>query len=55
MSAALDLAGRHVVLGLSSGVTGYQAAELASELVRAGATVQAVMAEVAEHFIGAVR
>jgi phosphopantothenoylcysteine decarboxylase/phosphopantothenate--cysteine ligase len=46
-----DLLGRHIVLGLSGGVACYKAAELARELVRAGATVQVVMTEAAGHFI----
>ncbi len=49
-----ELAGRHIVLGLSGGVACYKAAELARELVKAGATVQVVMTEAAEHFITAV-
>jgi phosphopantothenoylcysteine decarboxylase/phosphopantothenate--cysteine ligase len=55
MSEALqDLAGRHIVLGLSGGIACYKAADLTRELVKAGATVQVVMTEAAEHFIGAV-
>lgn len=54
MSAPLDLAGRHIVLGLTGGIACYKAAELARELVKAGATVQVVMTEAAEQFIGAV-
>lgn len=49
-----DLAGRHVVLGLTGGIACYKAAELTRELVRAGATVQVVMTAAAEQFIGAV-
>jgi phosphopantothenoylcysteine decarboxylase/phosphopantothenate--cysteine ligase len=48
-----DLAGRHIVLGLTGGIACYKAAELTRELVKAGATVQVVMTEAAEHFIGA--
>jgi phosphopantothenoylcysteine decarboxylase/phosphopantothenate--cysteine ligase len=51
MTAPLGLAGRHIVLGLSGGVACYKAAELARELVRAGASVQVVMTEAAGHFI----
>ena len=50
----LDLAGRHVVLGLSGGIACYKSAELVRELTKAGATVQVVMTEAAEHFITAV-
>jgi len=48
------LQGKHIVLGLSGGVACYKAAELTRELVQAGATVQVVMTEAAEHFITAV-
>ena len=50
----LDLAGRHMVLGLSGGIACYKSAELVRELTKAGATVQVVMTEAAEHFITAV-
>src|SRR5262245_31759987 len=53
MTERLDLAGKHVVLGLSGGIACYKAADLARELVKAGATVQVVMTEAAEHFITA--
>ncbi len=46
-----DLAGKHIVLGLSGGIACYKAAELARALVKAGATVQVVMTEAAEQFI----
>ena len=49
-----DLAGRHVVLGLTGGIACYKAAELTRELVKAGATVQVAMTAAAERFIGAV-
>lgn len=45
------LSGKHIVLGLSGGVACYKAAELARLLVKAGASVQVVMSEAAEHFI----
>ncbi|MBQ0959639.1 bifunctional phosphopantothenoylcysteine decarboxylase/phosphopantothenate--cysteine ligase CoaBC [Ideonella sp. 4Y11] len=51
MADRLDLSGRHIVLGLSGGIACYKAAELARELVKAGATVQVVMTEAATHFI----
>jgi phosphopantothenoylcysteine decarboxylase/phosphopantothenate--cysteine ligase len=53
MGNRLDLAGKHLVLGLSGGIACYKAAELARELVRAGATVQCVMTQAAEQFITA--
>lgn len=49
-----ELAGKHVVLGLSGGIACYKAAELCRSLVKAGATVQVVMTEAAEQFITAV-
>ncbi|MBE0550272.1 MAG: bifunctional phosphopantothenoylcysteine decarboxylase/phosphopantothenate--cysteine ligase CoaBC [Rubrivivax sp.] len=54
MSPLVELQGKHIVLGLSGGVACYKAAELARELVRAGATVQVVMTEAAAQFITAV-
>jgi len=51
MSDSPQLAQRHVVLGLSGGVACYKAAVLARDLMRQGATVQAVMTEAAEAFI----
>jgi phosphopantothenoylcysteine decarboxylase / phosphopantothenate---cysteine ligase len=47
----LPLQGRHIVLGLTGGVACYKAAELARELQRVGASVQAVMTEAAQQFI----
>ena len=46
-----DLAGRHIVLGLSGGIACYKSAELLRGLIKAGATVQVVMSEAAEQFI----
>jgi phosphopantothenoylcysteine decarboxylase/phosphopantothenate--cysteine ligase len=51
MSELLDLAGKHIVLGLSGGIACYKAADFTRELVKAGATVQVVMTEAAEAFI----
>ncbi len=48
---ALDLAGKHIVLGLSGGIACYKAAELCRALIKAGAAVQVVMTEAAEQFI----
>ncbi|MBI5270278.1 MAG: bifunctional phosphopantothenoylcysteine decarboxylase/phosphopantothenate--cysteine ligase CoaBC [Burkholderiales bacterium] len=47
----MDLAGKHIVLGLSGGIACYKSAELARQLIQAGATVQVVMTEAAERFI----
>jgi phosphopantothenoylcysteine decarboxylase/phosphopantothenate--cysteine ligase len=49
-----DLAGKHILLGLTGGIACYKAAELCRHLVKAGATVQVVMTEAAEQFITAV-
>jgi phosphopantothenoylcysteine decarboxylase/phosphopantothenate--cysteine ligase len=46
-----DLAGKHIVLGLSGGIACYKAAELCRALVKEGATVQVVMTEAAAQFI----
>jgi phosphopantothenoylcysteine decarboxylase/phosphopantothenate--cysteine ligase len=51
MSKAPGLPGRHIVLGLSGGVACYKAAELARELIKAGASVQVVMSDAATQFI----
>jgi phosphopantothenoylcysteine decarboxylase/phosphopantothenate--cysteine ligase len=46
-----DLAGKHIVLGLSGGIACYKAAELCRHLVKAGASVQVVMTDAAMQFI----
>lgn len=46
-----DLAGKHIVLGLSGGIACYKAAELCRAMIREGATVQVVMTAAAEQFI----
>jgi phosphopantothenoylcysteine decarboxylase / phosphopantothenate---cysteine ligase len=46
-----DLAGKHIVLGLTGGIACYKAAELCRALVKEGATVQVVMTDAAEQFI----
>lgn len=46
-----DLAGKHIVLGLTGGIACYKAAELCRALVKEGATVQVVMTESATQFI----
>jgi phosphopantothenoylcysteine decarboxylase/phosphopantothenate--cysteine ligase len=50
-AAVGDLAGRHIVLGLTGGIACYKSAELCRLLVKQGATVQVVMTEAAERFI----
>jgi phosphopantothenoylcysteine decarboxylase/phosphopantothenate--cysteine ligase len=47
----LQLAGKHIVLGLSGGIACYKSAELCRLLIKEGATVQVVMTESATHFI----
>ena len=46
-----DLAGKHIVLGLTGGIACYKAAELCRGLIKEGATVQVVMTEAAAQFI----
>ncbi len=46
-----DLAGKHIVLGLTGGIACYKSAELCRSLIKAGATVQVVMTEAAGQFI----
>ena len=46
-----ELAGKHIVLGLSGGVACYKAADQCRQLIKEGATVQVVMTEAAEQFI----
>jgi len=46
-----ELAGKHIVLGLTGGVACYKAADLCRQLIKEGATVQVVMTPAAEQFI----
>ena len=46
-----DLAGKHIVLGLTGGIACYKAAELCRALIKEGATVQVVMTQAASQFI----
>lgn len=48
------LSGRRVVLGVSGSVAAYKAAEIASRLVQAGATVDVALTRAATEFIGAL-
>ena len=43
----LELAGRHILLGVTGGVAAYKAAELTRQLIKAGATVRVAMTEAA--------
>jgi phosphopantothenoylcysteine decarboxylase/phosphopantothenate--cysteine ligase len=51
-SARGELAGRHVLLGVTGGVAAFKSCELARELQRCGATVQVAMTEAATRFVG---
>jgi len=51
MMSANELAGKHLLLGLTGGVACYKSAELTRLLIKAGATVQVVMTASAAHFI----
>ena len=51
---SMDLKGKKIVLGLSGGVACYKAAELCRALTKQGASVQVVMTDAANHFIGPV-
>lgn len=46
-----DLAGKHIVLGLSGGIACYKSAELCRLLIKSGASVQVVMTQAAEQFM----
>jgi phosphopantothenoylcysteine decarboxylase/phosphopantothenate--cysteine ligase len=46
-----ELAGKHIVLGLTGGIACYKSAELCRALIKEGATVQVVMTEAAAQFI----
>ena len=46
-----ELAGKHILLGLTGGIACYKAAELCRLLVKEGATVQVVMTDAAARFI----
>jgi len=46
-----ELAGKHIVLGLTGGIACYKSAELCRLLIKAGAVVQVVMTSAAEQFI----
>ena len=50
----MNLQGKKLVLGLTGGIACYKAAELTRALVKAGAQVQVVMTQAAEHFITAI-
>jgi len=46
-----DLAGKHIVLGLTGGIACYKSAELCRLLIKSGATVQVVMTDAACEFM----
>jgi phosphopantothenoylcysteine decarboxylase/phosphopantothenate--cysteine ligase len=47
----MELAGKHLVLGLTGGIACYKSAALTRLLIKAGATVQVVMTDAAQQFI----
>ena len=49
-----DLAGKHIVLGLTGGIACYKAAELCRALIKEGATVQVVMTYAASQFVTSI-
>lgn len=49
--AHAELAGKHLVLGLTGGIACYKIAELTRLLTKAGATVQVAMTDAATQFI----
>lgn len=48
-----ELSGKSILLGVTGGVAAYKTAELARLLVKAGARVDVVLTEAAQHFVGA--
>src|SRR5689334_20723702 len=48
-----SLHGRRILLGVTGGIAAYKAADLTRRLMEAGAEVQVVMTEGAQHFVGA--
>ena len=46
-----ELAGKHIVLGLTGGIAAFKSAELCRALVKQGATVQVVMTDAATQFM----
>lgn len=48
-----SLHGRRILLGVTGGIAAYKAADLTRRLMEAGAEVQIVMSQGAQHFIGA--
>ncbi len=51
MNTSQDLAGKHLILGITGGIAAYKAAELCRRLQDAGASVQVVMTPAACQFI----
>lgn len=46
------LQGKTIILGVTGGIAAYKAVEVASRLVKAGATVEVIMTEAATEFVG---
>ena len=47
------LASKHIVLGVSGSIASYKAADLASKLTQAGALVDVILTDAAQHFVSA--
>ena len=47
----LSLEGRAIALGITGSISAYKAADLASKLTQAGASVEVLMTESSTHFI----
>jgi phosphopantothenoylcysteine decarboxylase / phosphopantothenate---cysteine ligase len=54
MTVAPPLAGREVLLVVGGGISAYQSAQLARELLRLGARVETVLTAAAQRFVGGV-
>jgi len=49
--ASSPLKGKHVILGVGGGIAAYKSCDLASQLVKEGAVVTAVMTKAAQHLV----
>ena len=50
----MNLKGKTIVLGVTGSIAAYKAAELASQLTKAGARVEVIMTDAATEFVTAV-
>jgi len=51
---AIDLTGKHILLGVTGSISAYKACEVARLFIKAGASVQIVMTPAAERFVSAL-